>query len=124
MELLRELVRVPSTLGNEEPAQTLVETQLRELGFDVRSVVPDAARLAERPDSGLPLLPYDGRRSLVGTLAGGEGRSLLLNGHVDVVSAEPLAHWTRDPWGAEIEGDRLYGRGSGDMTDRRVGVSG
>ncbi|HEY7198342.1 MAG TPA: M20/M25/M40 family metallo-hydrolase [Gaiellaceae bacterium] len=38
-----------------------------------------------------------------------------MNGHVDVVSAEPLAHWTHDPWGAEIEGDRLYGRGAGDM---------
>jgi len=89
--------------------------RLRELGFDVRSVVPEEPRLAERPFSGLPLLPYDGRRSLVGTLTGGEGRSLLLNGHVDVVSPEPLAHWTRDPWGAEIEDDRLYGRGSGDM---------
>ena len=93
----------------------LVETRLRELGFDVRSVVPDAARLAERPDSGLPLLPYEDRRSLVGTLAAGEGRSLLLNGHVDVVSPEPLAHWTRYPVGGEMEGDRLYGRGAGDM---------
>jgi acetylornithine deacetylase len=81
----------------------------------VRSVVPDAEELAKRPDSGIPLLGYEGRRSLVGTLAGGDGRSLLLNGHVDVVSPEPLSHWTRDPWGGEVEGDRLYGRGSGDM---------
>jgi acetylornithine deacetylase len=81
----------------------------------VRSVEPDAAALAARPDSGLPLLAYVGRRSLVGTLGGGSGRSLLLNGHVDVVSAEPLVHWTRDPWGGALEGDRLYGRGSGDM---------
>ena len=81
----------------------------------MRSIEPSADELAGRPDSGLPLLPYDGRRSLVGELAGGGGRSLLLNGHVDVVSPEPLAHWTRDPWGAEVDGDRLYGRGSGDM---------
>jgi acetylornithine deacetylase len=80
----------------------------------VRSVEPDPERLAEREDSGIPHLPYEGRRSLVGTLGGG-GRSLLLNGHVDVVSAEPLAHWTRDPWAGEVDGDRLYGRGSGDM---------
>jgi acetylornithine deacetylase len=77
--------------------------------------VPDADTLGQRPDSGIPLLSYEGRRSLVGTLPGGPGRSLLLNGHVDVVSAEPLAHWTRDPWDAHVEGDRLYGRGSGDM---------
>lgn len=106
---------MPSTLGDEEPAQALVEARLRELGFAVRSVEPDAAALVERPDSGIPLVSYEGRRSLVGTLEGGGGRSLLLNGHVDVVSAEPLAHWTREPFGAEVEGDRLYGRGSGDM---------
>jgi acetylornithine deacetylase len=106
---------VPSTLGNEEPAQALVEARLGELGFEVRSVVPDADELAKRPESGIPLLPYEGRRSLVGLLDGGPGRSLLLNGHVDVVSPEPLAHWTRDPWGGDVEGDRVYGRGSGDM---------
>ncbi len=81
----------------------------------MRSVEPDPAALAERADSGIPLLPYEGRRSLVGTLQGGRGRSLLLNGHVDVVSAEPLRYWTQDPWGGDVVGDRLYGRGSGDM---------
>jgi acetylornithine deacetylase len=111
---LAELVRVPSLLGEEEPAQQLVEARLRELGFDVESVVPDPERLAERPDSGIPLMPYDGRRSLVATM-GGEGRSLLLNGHVDVVSAEPLDRWTREPFGAEITDGRMYGRGSCDM---------
>jgi acetylornithine deacetylase len=111
---LAELVRVPSLLGEEEPAQQLVEARLRELGFDVESVVPDLERLAERPDSGIPLMPYDGRRSLVATV-GGDGRSLLLNGHVDVVSAEPLDRWTKEPFGAEITDGRMYGRGSCDM---------
>jgi acetylornithine deacetylase len=115
VSFLQELVRVPSLLGNEEPAQQLVEARMRELGFDVSSVEPDAERLAEQRDSGIPLLPYSGRRSLVGTLAGGGGRSLVLNGHVDVVSEEPRARWTNDPYGAEIEGDRLYGRGACDM---------
>jgi acetylornithine deacetylase len=111
---LAELVRVPSLLGEEEPAQQLVEARLHELGFDVESVVPDPERLAERPDSGIPLVPYDGRRSLVATV-GGEGRSLLLNGHVDVVSAEPVDRWTKEPFGAEIRDGRMYGRGSCDM---------
>jgi acetylornithine deacetylase len=115
VDFLQSLIRVPSLLGDEEPAQILVEERLRELGFDTRSVEPEPERLAERPDSGIPLLPYEGRRSLVGTLAGRGGRSLLLNGHVDVVSAEPLDRWTKDPWGAEIEGGRLYGRGACDM---------
>jgi acetylornithine deacetylase len=112
---LQELVRVPSLLGNEEPAQRLVEERLRELGFEVRSIEPSAERLASYPESGIPLVPYEGRRCLVGTLTGGSGRSLLLNGHVDVVSEAPVDRWTRPPFGAEIEGGRLYGRGACDM---------
>lgn len=111
---LADLVRVPSLLGEEEAAQQLVEARLRELGFEVESVVPDPERLAARPDSGIPLLSYEGRRSLVGTIGEG-GSSLLLNGHVDVVSAEPLDRWTKAPFGGEIADGRMYGRGSVDM---------
>jgi acetylornithine deacetylase len=112
---LQELVRVPSLLGNEEPAQRIVEDRLFELGFAVRSLEPDAERLAQHADSGIPLVPYEGRRCLVGTLAGGSGRSLLLNGHVDVVSEAPVERWTRPPFGAEVDGGRMYGRGACDM---------
>lgn len=112
---LQELVRVQSLLGHEEPAQQLVEKRLQDLGFAVKSVQPDTDRLAEHPDSGIPLISYEGRRCLVGTLSGGEGRSLLLNGHVDVVSEEPLERWTKRPYGGEIESGRLYGRGACDM---------
>ena len=112
---LQELVRVPSLLGSEEPAQRLVEDRLREIGFTVRSIEPDAERLAEYAHSGLPLRSYEGRRCLVGTLTGGRGRSLLLNGHVDVVSVRPADQWTKPPFGADIEGGRLYGRGACDM---------
>jgi acetylornithine deacetylase len=115
ISFLRKLVRIPSLLGNEEPAQRLVEERLRELGFAVRSVAPDAATLAEHPESGLPLIPYEGRRSLVATLDGGGGRSLLLNGHVDVVSEAPADRWTKSPFGAEVEDGRLFGRGACDM---------
>jgi acetylornithine deacetylase len=112
---LAELVRVPSLLGEEEPAQRLVEARLVALGFDVTSIVPDPARLAERPDSGIPLMLYEGRRSLVATIGDGTGPSLLLNGHVDVVSAEPLERWTKEPFGAEVADGRMYGRGACDM---------
>jgi acetylornithine deacetylase len=43
------------------------------------------------------------------------GRSLILNGHVDVVSAEPVAAWETDPFAPTRRGDRLYGRGAWDM---------
>jgi acetylornithine deacetylase len=115
ISFLQELVRVPSLLGDEEPAQAVVEERLRELGFEVRSVVPDPSELAAHADSGLPLLDYEGRRCLVGTMEGGAGASLLFNGHVDVVSEEPADRWTKPPYGAVIEDGRLYGRGACDM---------
>ena len=47
---------------------------------------------------------------------GGQGRSLILNGHIDVVSPEPLSQWgDREPFGAEREDGWLHGRGAADM---------
>jgi len=45
----------------------------------------------------------------------GEGRSILLNAHMDTVAPGDPATWTRGPFSGEIEGDLLYGRGSCDM---------
>jgi acetylornithine deacetylase len=115
LAFLQELIGIPSLLGQEEPAQRLVEERLVDLGFHVTSVEPDPKALAERVDSGIPVLSYEGRRSIVGTRRGAGGRSLLFNGHVDVVSEAPADRWTRPPYGAEIEEGRLYGRGACDM---------
>ncbi len=44
---------------------------------------------------------------------GGDGRSLMLNGHIDI---DPLAAgWRRDPWNPSHEGGRLYGAGARNM---------
>ena len=43
------------------------------------------------------------------------GRSLILNGHMDVVPEGPLDMWTSPPYEPRREGDWLYGRGAGDM---------
>ena len=68
-------------------------------------------------ESGLEtVLNYRGRPNVVGVFKGsGGGRSLIVNGHVDTVTIEPAADWTRDPFGGEINGDRLFGRGASDM---------
>lgn len=61
-------------------------------------------------------LGFEGRPQLAARFRGaGGGRSLLLNGHVDVVSAEPREEWTSDPSEPEVRGGKLYGRGSCDM---------
>ena len=53
---------------------------------------------------------------MVGILEGeGKGRSLILNGHVDTVPPGDTTLWKHNPFGGEIEGDRIFGRGSVDM---------
>lgn len=58
-----------------------------------------------------------GRANLVGIWRGqGRGRSLILNGHVDVVPPGPPEKWTvAGPWSGAIVDGRIYGRGSTDM---------
>jgi len=70
--------------------------------------------------AGGPLVPagldFRSRPQLIARFPGaGGGRSLLLNGHVDVVTSEPRERWTSDPNRAEVRDGRLYGRGACDM---------
>lgn len=78
--------------------------------------MPDLRKVKEHPafiDTGMS---YENRPNVIGILTGDSARpSLILNGHIDVVSPEPIEAWTRDPWAAEIEGDKMYGRGTADM---------
>jgi acetylornithine deacetylase len=59
---------------------------------------------------------YEGRPNIVATLKGsGGGRSLLLNGHTDVIPVGNGEGWSDNPWSATIKNGRIYGRGSCDM---------
>jgi acetylornithine deacetylase len=60
----------------------------------------------------------DGRINVVGVhhpSGSATGRSLILNGHMDVVPTGPQDLWSRSPFDPHVEGDWIYGRGSGDM---------
>ena len=61
-------------------------------------------------------LGFAGRPQLAATFPGaGGGRSLILNGHIDVVTPDPVDRWASDPWQAEVRDGNLYGRGTCDM---------
>ncbi len=113
---LQELVRQPSTLGKERPAQETVYRKLKSLGLPVDLWEPRFSDLCAHPAFAPVEWDYNGRPNVTAVLPGvGGGRSLVLNGHIDVVSPEPLWAWSHDPWGAEIVGNRMYGRGAADM---------
>ena len=44
-----------------------------------------------------------------------KGKSLILNGHIDVVPTGPLDMWSSPPFEPRISGGWMYGRGAGDM---------
>lgn len=114
---LQALVRQPSTLGNEAGVQRLMQGTFREIGLEVHTFEPDVGALSRLRGFSPPEWSYRGRSNVVGIwrASAGGGRSLVLNGHVDVVSPEPVSQWSYDPWGAQIVGERLYGRGACDM---------
>ena len=61
-----------------------------------------------------------GRENAVGVIRGsGGGRSLIYNGHVDVVPPGRSENWRHDPFSGLIDEDRIWGRGS---TDMKAGV--
>lgn len=114
---LQKIVRMPSELLHEAPVQHEMLRSFRGLGLETDSFDADPGEIHHLPGYSPVEWGFHGRPQVVGVWRSpdGTGRSLVLNGHVDVVSPEPVRLWSRDPWGAEIAGGRMYGRGALDM---------
>ena len=100
----RDLVRIPSVFcpgtreGNETRVAQHIAKYLGGNGFDVRleEVTP-------------------GRPNVWALWTGDRpGKTLLFEGHTDVVTEGPAEEWKHPPFGAELVGSRIYGRGSCD----------
>lgn len=100
---------------DETRLQEFLARRLSAIGAKVDLWEPDADTMA-----GQPLVPpgldFAGRPQLIATQRGrGAGPAVVFNGHIDVVSAEPLASWTSDPFTPKVRDGKLYGRGACDM---------
>src|SRR6188474_1314704 len=90
VDFTRRLVQIPSVYDparglDEEPAAELVVAQMRAFGWD-----PEVDVVAP-------------------------GRTLMFEGHLDVVTEGSLDQWNHDPFGAELADGRIWGRGAADM---------
>jgi acetylornithine deacetylase len=114
IELLRKMISIPSVTGEEAAIQKYLAGYLENLSLEVDMWETDWDELRKHPGYRPVQRGYKGRPNLVATLKGvGGGRSLLLNGHTDVI---PVGEgWSEDPWSAAIRDGRIYGRGSADM---------
>ena len=123
VELTRKLVSFDTTTRahdaeparEEEALQRFLAARLRELGAETDLWTPDPGDLPQAPQ--LPQgATFEGRPQLLARFPGtGGGKSLVMNGHIDVVSAEPKNQWAADPFKAFVDGRRLVGRGTCDM---------
>ena len=112
----QSLVRIPSVSGNEQAAQRAIAARYEALGLETDIVPSVREEVESHPAFSDDAIPFVDRLNVIGRWRGrGAGRSLIVNGHMDVVPPGDIAKWTRDPWGGEINGDRLYGRGACDM---------
>ncbi|MGI9382266.1 MAG: ArgE/DapE family deacylase [Methyloligellaceae bacterium] len=116
VEFLRTLVTMPSVTGDEGPIQNHLKDYLEKMGLEIDMWDMDADEIQKHPAAAVVTESYEGRPNIVATCKGaGGGRSLLLNGHTDVIPAGPRESWTDDPWAANIRDNRIYGRGASDM---------
>ncbi|QKG92629.1 M20/M25/M40 family metallo-hydrolase [Halorubrum salinarum] len=138
-----DLCRHRSTAGEEAAAAAFVAERLADLGFETYAWDADPAVLADHPSfpDDLDAAAVEGRRSVAGVLElggasdasdAGDGDdpapTLVLNGHLDVVPAEP-AEWSSEPFepvwgdaaardappGRDADGETLTARGAADM---------
>ena len=92
----QEAVRIPSPSGQEEGVARLIKRTMEEYGFDE----------VEIDENGSVLGCMHGKRP---------GKNILLDGHIDNVDVVDADLWAHDPFAAEIDGGKIYGRGTSDM---------
>jgi acetylornithine deacetylase len=115
IEMSMRLINIPSVTGNEFEIQNEVMRIMADLGMEIDAWEP-APEDIKSPLFANTNENFERRPVVAGILKGtGGGRSLLINGHVDVVTEQPVERWDTDPFKGVIKGGRLYGRGASDM---------
>jgi len=123
IKLLQKLVQADSTQGNERKAQEIVAETLQQIGLEVDIWEPSGDEFVSHPYFVSPRQEFNGSPNVVGIKKGtGGGRSLILNGHIDVVPSGDAEQWEHDPYSGKVMDGKLYGRGATDMKGGNVSL--
>ncbi|MEH7120725.1 peptidase [Neobacillus vireti] len=121
--LLQLLVRENSTRGNESSTQAIVIERCRQLGLTLDIWEIGGDELKSHPAYCCDRESFEGNPNLVAVLKGaGGGKSIILNGHIDVVPVGDESNWENDPFSGLIECGKLFGRGATDMKGGNVAL--
>jgi acetylornithine deacetylase len=123
LDWLATLVGFPSLRGHEGPCQDWLARGFAARGWSVDRYTLAEVEMAHLPGFS-PVMDTDYRKAVevVASIRSPRQarKSLILQGHVDVVPEGPTDMWKSPPFEASIRDGRLYGRGAGDM---KSGVS-
>ncbi|MFY4776859.1 peptidase [Metabacillus sp. RGM 3146] len=123
VRLLKKLVEQRSVQGNEAPAQAIILEKCRQLGLQIDLWEPNGKLLRTHPDFYSTRTHFKESPNIAAVLKGKEGgRSLILNGHIDVVPEGDLAQWKHEPYLADSKDGKIYGRGTSDMKGGTVAL--
>jgi len=92
---IQDLIRIKSLSGNEEEVARRIITEMHALGYDEVSV--------------------DAYGNVLGKIRGNSSRSILFEGHMDIVDVPNPERWSYDPFDGTVHRGCLYGRGASDM---------
>lgn len=96
VELCKKMISTYSVTGSEKDIALLLCDQMKAAGFDEAWV--------------------DDQGNAIGKICGtGGGKTVLLDGHMDTVEVSDKDKWKHNPFSAEIDNSRIYGRGAADM---------
>ncbi|MBO1003725.1 peptidase [Pseudogracilibacillus auburnensis] len=123
IDFLQKLVQQPSTQGNEKGVQQLVANFLHELGLKVEMWDLDGDRLKKHPYFYSNRETFESSPNVVGVLKGtGGGKSIILNGHVDVVPEGDHKQWDHGPYSGIVIDGKMFGRGATDMKGGNIAL--
>jgi acetylornithine deacetylase len=122
-KLLQALIQIPSEFENEHKILSFMLDQITNLGFDPIKVNFDPVQLSKSKYSQQPISSIQERFNLVVRVPGrGQGKSIIINSHLDIVPAGNPENWSHSPFGGHIDRDKniIYGRGA---MDDKAGVT-
>lgn len=116
-EFLAELTTHPSTRGHEQSAQSVMAAAYAARGLAVDRWLIEMDQIRHLPGFSPVIGDYEDAVNVVGshTPRSHRGRSLILNGHIDVVPEGPAEMWDSPPFVPRVDAGWMYGRGAGDM---------
>ncbi|WP_260853969.1 ArgE/DapE family deacylase [Paraburkholderia sp. BCC1886] len=116
-ETLTRFVGAKSLPGEEMPGAEFLEQELATLGLESERIMLRTDLLRDEPLFSMPCCPDGGRYNVLAVHRPerSTGRSVLFNGHLDVVPTGPAELWSEPPFESKLHDGWIYGRGAGDM---------